>query len=229
MASLVHNQNMVKKYNVDELSTFQKWTIDYEEKEMIIRLTKIFLALNGASGCNVRNIPPNMAGFFSYYADIKIYQRLKILKGRIDSYQRHVDMTSMMFNKIKEELNSIKQHWDHVVVSNRGLIPDNISFDTAIENLQNLDNVTINNFNNYTGYSWIQWYEYLETQFNQLIEKCKAKGEAYTQGYLLWFISFFNPVSWYNFVRHGGTRFSKTVEEYKNFNNVSVLPKKYCL
>ena len=141
MAPLVHNQNMVKKYNVDELSTFQKWTIDYEEKGMIIRLTKIFLALNGASGCNVRNIPPNMAGFFSYYADIKIYQRLKILKGRIDSYQRHVDITPMMFNKIKEELNSIKQHWDYVVVSKRGTIPANISFDTAIEDLQNLDNV----------------------------------------------------------------------------------------
>ena len=39
MATLVHNQNMVKKYNVDELSTLQKWTIDYEEKGMIIRLT----------------------------------------------------------------------------------------------------------------------------------------------------------------------------------------------
>ena len=227
MSALVHTQDMVKKYNVDELSAFQKCTIDFEERNITIKLTKIFIALNGSSGCNVRNIPHNMAGFFSYYIDNKIYQKIKILKGRIDSYQRHVDSTQRMFDNILKDFNEIKSHWNHVIIQKRGTIPKDISFESAINHLQNLDTISSLNYSNYSGYSWFQWFEYLHDEFNSLVEKCEGKVKYYQQdNNMIWILSTFNPVSWYYFYIHFCTIYSKTVNEYQNFKNKSVIPKR---
>ena len=226
MSSIIHTQDIVRNYNVDELSFFQKCAIDSKEKQMMNKITKIFLALNGASGCNVRNIPHNMAGFFSCYVDMKIYQRMMILKQRIDSYQRFTDSTQRMFNNILNEFNEIKEHWNHVVTQKRGEIPQDVSFEVALNHLQELDIVSSPNYGDYDGYSWIQWYEYLQSQFNILIENCKEKSESYQQNWKQWFVSIFNPVSWAYFVYNGFTTYSKTAIEYTNFKDGSVIPKR---
>ena len=226
MPSEIHNQTLVKKYNVDELSVSQKWTIDNEEKNLVIKLTKIFISLNGASGSNLRNIPASIAGFFSHYADIKFYQRLKIFKGRLDSYQRYADITPRLFNNLKDDFSEIKKYWDHIVSERRGTIPDDITFEKAIEHFQELDNVTINNYKSYKGYSWIQWYEFLKTNFESINKRCKDKGESYKQNNKEWIVSSLSIFSWYNFLTNGCTRYSKTVEEYHNFSNSAILPKK---
>ena len=225
MTTLVHAQDNVTKYNIDEISYFKRLAIDHEDKKIIVNLTKIFLSLNGASGCNVRNIPNNLAGFFSYYAEVKIYQRLSILKGKLDSYQRHYDMYQQMFDRITEEFNEIKSHWDHIIIQRRGEIPNNISFDDAVKEMQKLDLVGCHNYMNYNGYSWIQWYEYLQNKFIELAHQCTAKGDSYKQTYFNWFLSFFNPVSWVNYVRHGCTRHSQVIEAYTSTVESSVRNK----
>ena len=117
MTTIIHRNDIVKKYSNDELSIMQQWALDSSEKNDSIRLTKIFLALNGASGCNVREIPPNLAGFFSYFVNSRVYEPMQRWRSRVQNYQRHLVSSQHMFTRIDNELTEFLAFWNHVVSS----------------------------------------------------------------------------------------------------------------
>lgn len=224
MSALIHRNDMVKKYKNDELSLLQKWCLDNEDKEKSIRLTKIFLTLNGASGCNVKNIPPNLAGFFSYFVHVRIYNLLQIWRSRVQIYQRHLGQVQTNINKIRNDFNTLHNLWLRMVSNEEITINDNqgvITNATAVKRFKEMEIITRDSYSNYTGAAWLPYYSYVRNSFEALVNQCETKGDSYRQNWLQWFGSMFNPVSWFNYACHGLQSHSRVANQYDNFADIS--------
>lgn len=220
MAVMIHRDDMVRKFDNDELSLSQKWTIDSSDAKESIKFTKLFLSLNGATGCNVKNIPPSLAGFFAYFVHVRIYPQLQLLRSRVQIYQRH-RINNSQFARIVDEFNNIKQFWD-TSVEYLGIAVDELEYSEYIRRFQEMETTTIRNFATKYHPSWVSYYNYVRHGFDQLVDKCDIKGNAYKQNYLQWFGSFFNPASWYNYVRHGLQSHATTSKNYVEYSDINV-------
>jgi hypothetical protein len=228
MTTIIHRNDIVKKYSNDELSIMQQWALDSSEKNDSIRLTKIFLALNGASGCNVREIPPNLAGFFSYFVNSRVYEPMQRWRSRVQNYQRHLVSSQNMFQRIENDFAGINVFWDRMVCDHNIIVnnnPNAMTHTEAVKRFQRMEIVTKDNFGNFNGASWSEYYIYVSDEFDSLIANCEAKGDAYRQSWLQWFGNMFNPVSWFNFACHGLQTHSNTALQYENFNNINISKK----
>ena len=228
MTTIIHRNNIVQKYSNDELSIMQKLALDSSEKDESIRLTKIFLALNGASGCNVREIPPNLAGFFSYFVNLRIYEPLQRWRSRIQTYQRHLVTSQITFDRIEVDFGELHAFWNRMVSDHNIIInnnPNPITHSEAVKRFQRMEVVTKDNYLVFAGASWSEYYTYVKDEFDTLIDRCEEKGESYRQSWLQWVGNMFNPVSWFNFACHGFQRHSNTAIQYENFNNINISKK----
>ena len=202
MTTIIHRNNIVQKYSNDELSIMQKLALDSSEKDESIRLTKIFLALNGASGCNVREIPPNLAGFFSYFVNLRIYEPLQRWRSRIQTYQRHLVTSQITFDRIEVDFGELHAFWNRMVSDHNIIInnnPNPITHSEAVKRFQRMEVVTKDNYLVFAGASWSEYYTYVKDEFDTL--------------------------SWFNFACHGFQRHSNTAIQYENFNNINISKK----
>jgi len=226
----VTDREEVIGYNCDELSLFERASLHSNEKDKVIRLTKIFIALNGATGSSQSVVHPSLAGFFSFNMNNRIYGPLNLVRTRIQVYQRHTETSVRDLDRVIDDFNTIKNFWNHMVISTErtGVSddPDPISYRTATRDFQEMDLKTLRNYEQYTGPSWIQWFKYIKDGFEELRIACEENEENYTQGWIGWSFSFLNPMAWYRFVANGCQPNSTVAENNGIMRDRVVIPKR---
>ena len=246
MALLLQNSTInIQEYNLNELSVREYRAISASIRSDTIKLIKLFIVANGASGASTDNISPNLAGFFCYSINNKCFRPLQEVRSEINERYNRLDPNVIEdMDDLIERFTNIKGYWNHMVVSNNNNRDisisnyDSYSFDEIKDKFVRMSEYTIEDYEEYTGPSWLQWYNLFKKKFDEIEKRVNTDSNYYnrsvtgdnifqkTWSSIVWLLGFFNPRGYYNNVTSGFQTYASIRRKHGIFKDKMIIPKK---